>query len=186
MQHAGCKTQCRGNQCSQKVQYQQLHRSHGNKLMQNLGHPVPLANAAGGRKVREQDVSDSVFLKHQECSDCAHAEAAGRTGSGWWRTPEALESEKHVSWRRRKQREAKKYGKQVMAEVRKERAASKRANVDSMTKLRKQREKRCVVAASPGPRSLAAATSQWLSDVEFGLSKGGVKRPCGWMTGRRQ
>jgi len=50
---------------------------------------------------------------------------------------------------RRKQREAKKYGKQVMAEVRKERAASKRANVDSMTKLRKQREKRCTAFREP-------------------------------------
>jgi rRNA-processing protein EBP2 len=44
---------------------------------------------------------------------------------------------------RRKQREAKKYGKQVAAEVRKERSASKKANVDAMTKLRKQRAKRC-------------------------------------------
>lgn len=42
---------------------------------------------------------------------------------------------------RRKSRDAKKFGKQVMAEVRKERASSKKQAVDSMTKLRKQREK---------------------------------------------
>lgn len=50
---------------------------------------------------------------------------------------------------RRKQREAKKYGKQVAAEVRKERTASKKANVDAMTKLRKQRAKRCLLLACP-------------------------------------
>ena len=42
---------------------------------------------------------------------------------------------------RRKQREAKKFGKQVAAEVRKDRAQSKKAAVDSISKLRKARAK---------------------------------------------
>ena len=38
---------------------------------------------------------------------------------------------------RRKQREAKKFGKQVAAEVRKDRAANKKSAVDSISRLRK-------------------------------------------------
>ena len=43
--------------------------------------------------------------------------------------------------RRRKQREAKKFGKQVSAEVKKERQQTKKQAIDSVTKLRKSRAK---------------------------------------------
>lgn len=45
------------------------------------------------------------------------------------------------SYCRRKQREAKKFGKQVSAEVKKERVATKKQAIDSVSKLRKARAK---------------------------------------------
>lgn len=55
--------------------------------------------------------------------------------------PWCCEFDADSSNRRRKQREAKKFGKQVSAEVKKERVATKKQAIDSVSKLRKARAK---------------------------------------------
>ena len=52
--------------------------------------------------------------------------------------------------RRRKQREARKFSKAVQAERLKEKAQAKKAGVDALTRLRKQRQRQGFAGACPG------------------------------------
>ena len=66
----------------------------------------------------------AILLKSRRCPAHVHIFLASR-----------------VCFRRRKTREAKQYSKQVQAEKQKERNASKKKQIESVTNMRKQREK---------------------------------------------